>query len=472
MGGPGMSFAGLVLLLNLFSAGFEIDPSAVEWFRKGEELIGTDKEFSDLQAEYFEKAVQLSPKFVAAHYNLVLVYLRQDRLERALDHCNQLVKLAPDDVPVLELRAQVYGRQGKMDLAIQDLVAASQQDPDNHQIWQDLGLFLSQRNRLDEALAAYERALQLEPSAVAVYFEMALVQRDLENYVDALHSCLRFLEAQPEDFRGHFLLGLIYRQQGNRRDALQSLLKAESLNPDDPDIALELSNLYLDLGDLETAELRLGKNAAADRYLNLGLAAKERQQWVLAERYFRQALAKESQNSLFWMHMGDVLVKLDRKGEAVSAYERSLEADPDQFASLLNVATLYAKDGRHKEALKHLEHAVELRPEEGLAHLNLAIVQESLGDDFGAQANYLKTINLGAGNPNVHFRLAIIFSRKSQVDDAIKHLSIAFDGDGKKFVPIVLNELRNVKSDLDSIRYTAKFDELLERYRKKLEIGE
>jgi len=463
-----MCLAVLPLLLALLLTGEEIDPSAVEWFRKGEELIGTDKEGSALQAEYFEKAVEVAPDFVAARFNLALVYLRQNRLDEALDQLNPLAQLDPGSVRVLQMRAQVYGKRGEMGLAIADLDQATRLAPEDYEVWQALGFFLYREQRLEEALVAFEKVLRLSPSTAGAYFDIALVQQGLGKLADAADSFRRFLAVHPEDPQANFLLGLVCRQQGENDQALQYFLEAEALSPDDPDVAIELSNLYLELGNLREAEKRVakGRETSAERLFSLGIVAKNKQDWAEAARYFREALKKEPENSSIWTQLGDVLAQQGKKKEAARAYEVSIEYDPDEFASLLNLATLYAQK-RPREALELLEHAIELQPDSGLAHLNLALLHESLGSDSEAQAHYLVAIEQGVSEPNVHFRLAILFAKQSQIDAALEHLAIAFEGDAERFVPLVLSELRNVNSDLDSIRYTKGFNELLKRYRKQ-----
>ncbi|MDA2938919.1 hypothetical protein MYX75_11740, partial [Acidobacteria bacterium AH-259-A15] len=60
-------FAFLLLFAASLGQNLEtVDPKALEWFRKGEDLIGTSREYSEEQAEYFQKAVELEPGFAAA----------------------------------------------------------------------------------------------------------------------------------------------------------------------------------------------------------------------------------------------------------------------------------------------------------------------------------------------------------------------------------------------------------------------
>ena len=82
-----------LLLFSLFLQTSEpVDPVALEWFHKGEELIGTDQEDSRQQAEFFEKAVELAPDLAVARFNLALVYIRQERPRLALVQLDELIK--------------------------------------------------------------------------------------------------------------------------------------------------------------------------------------------------------------------------------------------------------------------------------------------------------------------------------------------------------------------------------------------
>jgi tetratricopeptide (TPR) repeat protein len=455
--------------LLLLLAFLQVDAQALEWFRKGEELIGTEEEFSQRQAEFFRKAVDVDPGFVAARFNLIVVCLRLQELEEALQQSDELVRLMPEDARSLQLRAQVHGKRGETEAAIADLERAAGLDPDNPEVWQDLGAYLYQERRLEDSLGAFRQALKVQPSLSSVYFDIALTHQGLGAYADAAKNYLLFLEDHPDDFQANLLLGIVLRAQAKQEEALHYLLKAESIRPDDPDTAEELAAIYIDLGDLAEAEKRLEKSVRDP--FRLGLAAKEQQDWEKAARNLREASVKEPENASIWAHLGDVLAELMQLEEAVLAYQTALEKNPEDFNSLINLAALHGKEGRLSEAARLLEKAVELEPLSGLAHLNLALVQDNLGKADEAFRHYLAALDRGERSPLLHFRLAVLHSGRSEVDEALAHLTVAFEQDPARFVPKVLDELRNVSSDLDSIRYTERFNALLKRYRKELEAG-
>ena len=108
--------------------------------------------------------------------------------------------------------------------------------------------------------------------------------------------------------------------------------------------------------------------------------------------------------------------------------------------------------------------ALKLNPRSAGAHFHLAVVLERLEDPESAQQHYLAALDNGSNSPRIHFRLAVLFAGQSEKELAIEHLEKAFQIEPEKYVPIMRQELRNVHSPFDSIRYTPAFAELMGKY--------
>lgn len=445
------------------------DPQALEWFQKGEELIGTAQEFSDLQAEYFARAVERAPHFQAARFNLALIYLHQNKPSKALEQLEALLRLDDQDPRVYHLRAQARLATGDSRGARADLEKALELDPNNDRIWESLAHLQVEAREYRQALESFQKIVELRPSVPPeLSFDMALCQQNLERFDEAADNYRKFLEAFPEDFQANFFLGLIYRRKGDDAEALRHLLAAEAQNPNHRELQEELGNLYLDLGRLEEARKRLDRVGAASavNLSNLGVIAKREGRPAEAEEYFRRALERESSNPLIWGHLADVLWSQGKEEEAADAYRRALDNDPQDFHSLSNLGALYANQDRLQESRSLLEQAIALRPEAGEAHYHLGIVLERLQEPSRAQAHYLQALEHGVDDARLHFRLAVLYARQSEKEAALRHLEIAFQKEPEKYLAVVREELRNVRSDLDSIRYTPEFHALLSRYEK------
>ena len=445
----------------------EVDPLALEWFRKGEALIDTSRQYSEQQAGYFEKAIALAPRLIPARYNLVLIYIRQEKLDQALAHLNALTELEQDNPRNYLLRAGVFEQRGQFDLVQADIKHVLDKDPRNAGAWELLGRSHFREGRYQKSLEAFQKALELDPEMTELYLQLAQIQTQLEQGEVAVQSYEVFLEKHPDDFEVRFLLGRLYWRLNQHKSALVELLRAESLNPSDPDLAQVLGELYLELGDSKEAQKRLLRGET-DNSANLGIIASREGRYQEAVQYLCQALEKDPGQSLLWAYMGDALVALDKKPEAIKAYLSALEGRPRDFSSLYNLASLHAALGQEDDAISCLESALQVKPKSATTHFNLALMLDIKQDHEQAQVHYLKAIEYGSEKSHAHFRLGIIYSIQKEPEKSIRHLEIAFEKDPEKHVPLVVSELRQVRSNLDSIRYRRDFNELLKKYQARI----
>jgi tetratricopeptide (TPR) repeat protein len=261
---------------------------------------------------------------------------------------------------------------------------------------------------------------------------------------------------------------MLYLQEGDKEAALRHLLKAESIDDSDAELAQILGELLIDQGRDEEAAERLKKAdpESAANLANLGIIAVKQERFAEAETLLRRSLAKEPTQALLWGYLADALVGQGKAVEALAAYDQALRYDPEDIKSLITAGTLAADHDRPQQALGYLNEALKRAPQDGYVHYGLALVMERLGDPEGkAQQHYLRALELGEDRPNAHFRLMYLFARQSEKEKALEHMEAALEKDSKRFYPHLMDELRQIRSDLDSIRYTPKFAELLAKYK-------
>ena len=455
----------LPLLLSLFlTLQSTTDPKAYEWYRKGEELIGTPQENSAQQAEFFAKAVEADPKFAVARFNLGLVYLQLNQIEQARSQFAAFAELQPQDPRGYFLAARADLQLQRPDQALEMLQKGLQAAPDDPEGWGALAHLHYNQGRYAESLQASMKVLQLPDPPPDSYFLAALAHYQLGQHSQAIPNLRAFLSHSPEDYQAHHLTGMIYLEEGDKEAALRHLLKAESLDRSDPQLAQILGELLLDQGRDEEAAQRLQRAdpESAANLANLGIIAVKQERFAEAEKLLRRSLAQEPTQALLWGYLADALVGQKKAIEALAAYDQALRYDPDDLKSLITAGTLAADHERPEQALGYLKEALKRAPEDGYVHYGMALVMERLGDpDGAAQQHYLRALELGEDRPNAHFRLTYLFARQSEKEKALEHLEAALEKDSERFYPHLMNELRQIRSDLDSIRYTPQFAELL-----------
>ncbi len=439
---------------------------ALDWFRQGEQA----EAFSPRQAELFAQAVAADPKFAEARYNLSLVYLRLERFAEAREHLEAFTQLRPQDPKGFLLKSQACVRLDLPDEAIRDLQSALSLQPGDGEAWDALSRLLLDSGRFQEALAAAKQALETGSAPGDVHFQIGLAQFRLGYKEEAAQSLQAFLQQDPEDYQANYLLGIILLESDEREKALSHLLRAEAADDSDAELTRTIGDLLAEMGQDREAARRLAslESRTSLNSANLGAIAVREKRWKDAEGFLRKALADEPFDALTWGYLGDALAGQGKAQEAIAAYDQAIKYDPGDIKSHLNAASLSADNGLTEQALGYLNRAVVLAPQDGFVQFSLGLVKERLGANADeAQAHYLKALEFGEKRPFLHFRLTFLFAKQSQRDQALEHLKLALDQDRQRFHPLLVQELKKVRSDLDSIRYTPRFAELMREYEPK-----
>jgi len=120
-----------------------------------------------------------------------------------------------------------------------------------------LARLLEERNRLGEAMKTYERAARLGPEDPRVIFPLARLQSEREKFAELRATAATLREIAPED-----PLGYVYQARCDRRvkdfeSAVTALDKALKLDPENVSTVVDLGDVYLEMGDLESADTLL-----------------------------------------------------------------------------------------------------------------------------------------------------------------------------------------------------------------------
>jgi tetratricopeptide (TPR) repeat protein len=111
----------------------------------------------------------------------------------------------------------------------------------------------------------------------------------------------------------------------------------------------------------------------------------------------------------------------DRTEEAVKAYRRALEADPDLVAALINLANIRYSHDELAEAQALYERAINLDDSYFEAHFNLGNIHHDHGRYADAEASYRVALALNNNYPDAHFYLAVTLEKMGRSIDARAH---------------------------------------------------
>jgi tetratricopeptide (TPR) repeat protein len=107
--------------------------------------------------------------------------------------------------------------------------------------------------------------------------------------------------------------------------------------------------------------------------------------------------------------------------EALSAYRRALEIDPDLVPALINLANIHYSRNEIAEAQALYERAIALEPDVFEAHFNLGNIFHDLGRYGDARGCYRDALRLNPTYADAHFYLAVTLEKNGQSSEARLH---------------------------------------------------
>ena len=109
------------------------------------------------------------------------------------------------------------------------------------------------------------------------------------------------------------------------------------------------------------------------------------------------------------------------QGEAIGAYHKVLEIEPDHAAAHINLGTLYYNRQDFGLAERHYREAIESDPRYALAYFDLGNVLDETGRVQEAIQTYKTALQLAPTYADAHYNLALAYEKLSEPRKALKH---------------------------------------------------
>lgn len=146
------------------------------------------------------------------------------------------------------------------------------------------------------------------------------------NAMEAERCFLDAIERHPQDERCHVLLAELRKRQGREIESTEHLQRAVAISGDDP-------NLLVTLGE------QLFEQDSQDA----------------AMRCVRKALRNDATSSAAWVLYARLLKQQQDGPDAIVAYHRALQIDPNQRSVAIELAQTYLEEGRLERCLSTLD---------------------------------------------------------------------------------------------------------------------
>ena len=340
-------------------------------------------------------------------YSTVGRFLEQFKL---YDKANEVYKNAAQKT---SKREYFYSKMGDIALKNHDIEvtadcyrAVLEENPNNRAVLVKLAGILQAYfpENTDEAIDCYERLLEFDIDKAKIYYELGHLYMNKE---DKLNSISAFKLAVENDSENPFYnnsLGYAYAKAELYDDAIAHYQKAIALNPDaewTSIVCQALGAIYAgEKGNVEAAVSTYQAGIILDPnnydlYIALGDIYMADYDLDNAIHSYCDAVMLNSEEERGYSKLGVALWEKDYLEEALVAFHKAIEINPENAYSQNNLGILYL-DGLEdaEEALEYFETAIGLNPNYTLAYFNAGRASQKMGFTNDAAHYYQMAIDL------------------------------------------------------------------------------
>jgi tetratricopeptide (TPR) repeat protein len=180
----------------------------------------------------FQHALDVTEDNYISHFCIATPLREQGRLDEAIYHCSEAVRLRPDYFDAQFYLAYFLRNAGRLDEAVKEYRESLQIKPEDPNALNGLGITLGQQGKLDEAIKCFTEALRIKPDFTAIHANIGytlFLQGNLEEAAAHLTEALRL---DPNSAQAHYSLGQALVQVRKINEAITHFEEALRLEPD------------------------------------------------------------------------------------------------------------------------------------------------------------------------------------------------------------------------------------------------
>ncbi len=336
---------------------------------------------------------------------------RSDYATQAVEQYKLALDADPNSRLLQDGLADLYFKIGRIREAVtsaQDQVAKNPDDLDAHELLGKVYL----RSLGDMQNAQSGQMLQL---AIGEYEKLA--------------------QLKPDDVETHLLLGQLYGLNHDSTKAEAQFKAAQKIDSNSEEVALNMARLYTEEGEPKRAADVLNAIPADDRSARvefaLGASYEQMKKNKDAVAAYHRALELEPDNLDTERGLANALLADGQLDEALKVLNGIVAAEPQDAQSQIHISEIERRQGHYDEALKTLEKAKPLAPESLELTYNEALIYDSLGRYDDATGVLTKLISDTAhpdgkysdsekANRSIFLdRLAIIYREQNKTAEAV-----------------------------------------------------
>ncbi len=311
-------------------------------------------------------------------------------------------------------------------------------------------IFAQDENNDAQVIERYRMMLNRKPREGSTFDRLYQFYLEGDGLTTMVSEYEKEAQAKPQDANIQLILGHIYKRLGNDTDALSSYQRAVELAPNDYYTHFALGQLYVTLRKHEEAINELSKSAE------------------LSDQ--TKSVSPEDITAIY-KTLGNAYFSRDKLDEAIKAWEKISELDPQNVFARIELADLFIEKELYKQAITQHQAIIEIKSDDPyrmcLSLREIGKIHEDTGEFEKARGSYDQALALTAhGNwlrRDLQQRIIAIYAADANWKDLIVYYQGKLEKDA--------NDTELLGLLADAYIENEQIDEGINTYRKGLELA-
>ncbi|HET7104928.1 MAG TPA: tetratricopeptide repeat protein, partial [Terracidiphilus sp.] len=289
---------------------------------------------------------------------------RPEFVSDAIEEFKNALNADPDSADLSNALADLYMRTGQMSQAEATAKGLLKTHPDNIDAHKMLGrIYLRQLGQSQNSVSSSSPSGNVLDKTIAEYEKIVALE--------------------PKNVEDHMMLGQLYSVKHDTRKAEEQFKLAQSIEPDSEGVVLNLARLYAEADDMQHAVAVIQAVPEPDRTarmeLALGAAYDQLKQTKDAIAAYKRAADLEPDDVRTLGALAQALLNDNQYEEALKAYRKLNEINPDDAGTLIHIAEIQRRMGKYQEALDTTQKALKKDPDSLEGGFNEGLLLDVLG---------------------------------------------------------------------------------------------
>jgi len=386
---------------------------------------------------------------------------------------------------IYEEDAIASGRPEFMRHAVEEYKTALSNDPSSPQLNDELADLYFRTGQVREAEATARGLLKTSPNDIEAHRLLGrLYLRQLSeaqnsvssssptgNTLDqAIGEFQKIVTLDTKSVEDRMVLGQLYTVKHQNEKAEEQFKAAQDLDPDSEEVVLNLSRLYAENGDLAHAAKVIQAVPVSERTpkmeFALGAVFDQSKHTKDAIEAYKRAADLDPEDAHNLAALAQALLNDNQLDAALKEYRQLAEADPQDASTTVHISEILRRQGKYEEALTTIKKAVKKDPDSLEAGYNEGLLLDVLGRydeaaqvyehmvDLTSHANGAYTADEKNNRAIFLERLGSVYHEQNKVDEAIAVYQKMIDLGGE-------NALRGYQNQVDVYRDAKLFDKAI-----------